>query len=100
MKIDPASGSLAIKPRCALALMTKVPFAGAVKTRLTPPLSAEEAARLSTCFLPDMTTNVVGMNSDETAGVVLYTPANAEGFFTWSARSAKSRQYRQQIQSK
>src|SRR5438552_8233989 len=80
MKIDPASGSLAIKPRCALALMTKVPFAGAVKTRLTPPLSAEEAARLSTCFLRDMTTNVVGMNSDETAGVVLYTPANAEGF--------------------
>jgi len=80
MNIDPASGSLVIKPRCALALMAKVPFAGAVKTRLTPPLSPEEAAALSTCFLRDMTTNLFGMNGDGTEGVVLYTPANAEGF--------------------
>jgi len=80
MNIDPASGSLVIKPRCALALMVKVPFAGAVKTRLTPPLSPEEAATLSTCFLRDMTTNLFGMNSDGIEGVVLYTPANAEGF--------------------
>src|SRR6267378_7019417 len=80
MNIDPASGSLAIKPRCALALMAKVPFAGAVKTRLTPPLSPEEAATLSTCFLRDMTTNVLGMNGDRTEGVVLYTPSNAEAF--------------------
>src|SRR5438132_14030520 len=79
MNIDPASGSLAIKPRCALALMAKVPFAGAVKTRLTPPLSAEEAATLSTCFLRDMATNVLDMNSDGMEGAVLYTPANAEG---------------------
>ncbi len=80
MNIDPATGSQAIKPRCALALMAKVPFAGPVKTRLTPPLSPEEAATLSTCFLRDMTTNLFGMNSDGTEGVVLYTPANAEGF--------------------
>jgi rSAM/selenodomain-associated transferase 1 len=80
MNIDPASGSLFIKPRCALALMAKVPFAGAVKTRLTPPLSPEEAATLSTCFLRDMTTNVLDMNGDGTEGVVLYTPADAEAF--------------------
>src|SRR5438552_3135118 len=80
MNIDPASGSLAIKPRCALALMAKVPFAGAVKTRLTPPLSPEEAATLSTCFLRDMTTDVRDMNGDGTEGVVLYTPADAEAF--------------------
>jgi rSAM/selenodomain-associated transferase 1 len=80
MNIDPASGSLTIKPRCALALMAKVPFAGAVKTRLTPPLNPEEAATLSTCFLRDMTTNVLGMNSAGIEGVVLYTPANAEAF--------------------
>ena len=60
--------------------MVKVPFAGPVKTRLIPPLSSEEAATLSSCFLRDMTTNVSGMNSDGTEGVVLYTPANAEGF--------------------
>src|SRR5216684_3552849 len=77
MNIDPATGSQAIKPRCALALMAKVPLAGAVKTRLTPPLSPEEAATLSTCFLRDMTTNVLGMNGGGTEGVVLYTPANA-----------------------
>lgn len=80
MSIDPASGSLTFRPRCALALMAKVPFAGPVKTRLTPPLSPEEAAALSTCFLRDMTTNVLSMNGDGTEGVVLYTPANAEGF--------------------
>ena len=60
--------------------MAKVPFASAVKTRLTPPLSPEEAAILSTCFLRDMTTNVFGMNSDGTEGMVLYTPADAEAF--------------------
>src|SRR5216683_1173893 len=67
-----------ISQRCALALMAKVPFAGAVKTRLTPPLTPEEAARLSICFLRDMTTNVAGLNGYGTEGVVLYTPASAE----------------------
>src|SRR5258708_4291186 len=79
MNHDPLSSSSPKDASCALALMVKVPFAGAVKTRLTPPLSSEEAATLSSCFLRDMTTNVSGMNSDGTEGVVLYTPANAEG---------------------
>ncbi len=78
MNVDPASTSVPIEPRCALALMAKVPFAGAVKTRLTPPLAPEEAARLSICFLRDMTTHVTGLNGDATAGVALYTPADAE----------------------
>lgn len=58
--------------------MAKVPFAGAVKTRLSPPLTPDEAARLSTCFLRDMTTNVSSLNANGTEGVVLYTPADAE----------------------
>lgn len=58
--------------------MAKVPFAGAVKTRLTPPLTPEEAATLSMCFLRDMTTNLSSLNGDGTEGVVLYTPAGAE----------------------
>src|SRR6266850_2558338 len=78
MKHDPISSSPRRDAICALALMAKVPFAGPVKTRLTPPLSPEEAATLSTCFLRDMTTNVLGMNGDGTEGVVLYTPSNAE----------------------
>ena len=80
MKHDPISSSPRRDAICALALMAKVPFAGPVKTRLTPPLSPEEAATLSTCFLRDMTTNVLGMNGDGTEGVVLYTPSNAEAF--------------------
>src|SRR6267154_1871446 len=80
MKHDPISSASPRDALCALGLMAKVTFAGAVKTRLTPPLSPEEAATLSTCFLRDMTTNVFGLNSNGTEGVVLYTPAGAEAF--------------------
>ena len=38
---------------CALAIMTKAPQAGRVKTRLVPPLTPEEAAELNKCFLRD-----------------------------------------------
>lgn len=37
----------------ALALMAKEPFPGRVKTRLCPPLSPGQAARLSSCLLAD-----------------------------------------------
>src|SRR5947209_6603431 len=80
MKHDPISSSSPRDALCALALMAKVPFAGPVKTRLTPPLSPEEAATLSTCFLRDMITNVFGMKGDGTEGIVLYTPADAGAF--------------------
>src|SRR5438552_18809685 len=39
--------------RVALAVMAKVPVAGAVKTRLCPPLRPGEAATLARCFLQD-----------------------------------------------
>ena len=43
-----------VKPGlCALSVMTKAPRAGKVKTRLTPPLTPEEAAALNICFLRD-----------------------------------------------
>jgi rSAM/selenodomain-associated transferase 1 len=38
---------------CALAIMTKAPQAGRVKTRLVPPLTLKEAAELNKCFLRD-----------------------------------------------
>ena len=60
--------------------MTKAPRAGAVKTRLVPPLTAEEAAALNVCFLRDITATI--QKSVETtglsAGVAVYTPAGAE----------------------
>lgn len=78
MNPNPASGSPPTAAKCALALMVKAPFAGAVKTRLTPPLTSEEAATLSICFLRDMTTNVAVLNGEGQEGLVLYTPAGAE----------------------
>ncbi len=41
--------------RPAVVLMMKAPLAGLVKTRLSPPLSAEEAASLAACFARDAT---------------------------------------------
>jgi rSAM/selenodomain-associated transferase 1 len=76
MNIDPLRSASPTNGKCALALMAKVPFAGTVKTRLTPPLTPEEAAILSMCFLRDMTSNLAGLSGTE--GLVLYTPANAE----------------------
>ena len=43
---------------CALAVMTKAPQAGRVKTRLIPPLTPEDAAELNRCFLRDTATAI------------------------------------------
>src|SRR5215213_2317359 len=67
---------------CALGIMTKAPRAGAVKTRLVPPLTHEEAAALSVCFLRDTAANIAGIASVEAAeGVAVYTPVGAETAF-------------------
>jgi uncharacterized protein len=58
--------------------MVKVPIAGTVKTRLTPPLTPDEAGTLSTCFLRDMTTSISSLSGNETEAVAIYTPAGAE----------------------
>ena len=43
------------RPPCiALCIMANAPASGHVKTRLCPPLSLEEAARLYGCFLEDL----------------------------------------------
>ncbi|MFB3818449.1 MAG: TIGR04282 family arsenosugar biosynthesis glycosyltransferase, partial [Candidatus Methylomirabilales bacterium] len=59
----------------ALFVMAKAPRAGAVKTRLCPPLSPGGAARLYRCFLLDvleMAAEVPGVDP-----VVAYAPASA-----------------------
>jgi uncharacterized protein len=61
---------------CALAIMTKAPRAGAVKTRLQPPLTAEEAAELNVCFLRD-TARAISRVGENARGVAVYTPAEA-----------------------
>ena len=44
---------------CAVAVMAKAPRVGDVKTRLVPPLQAEEAAALSGAFLADAAENIL-----------------------------------------
>lgn len=71
--------SLDIPPGiCALAIMTKEPRAGQVKTRLIPPLTMKEAAEINICFLRDMTA-LISMTAarENVRGVATYTPAGA-----------------------
>lgn len=67
---------------CALAVMAKAPRAGKVKTRLQPPLSAEEAATLNVCFLRDTTENIAAVaNEGGAQGLICYTPVGDEVAF-------------------
>lgn len=72
---------------CALAMMIKAPRAGASKTRLVPPLTHEEAARLSESFLRDTAANIAGACAEQAESgravepVAAYTPPGAEGVF-------------------
>jgi rSAM/selenodomain-associated transferase 1 len=80
--LDPREGKQVPSGLCALAVMTKAPKAGRVKTRLTPPLTAEEAAALNVCFLRD-TAAAISRTSDEhpAQGVGVYTPVGAEAAY-------------------
>src|SRR5438046_3192373 len=67
----------------ALAVMTKAPEAGRVKTRLTPPLSPEEAAALNICFLRDTAAAISRVSGGERAqGVAVYTPRGSEAAYS------------------
>jgi uncharacterized protein len=76
------SVSTARHGRCALAIMAKVPGAGRVKTRLSPPLSPEQAAKLSACFLRDTAENIAAVAATAGASaIVSYTPIGEESSF-------------------
>jgi rSAM/selenodomain-associated transferase 1 len=65
--------------RIALCIMAKAPEPGLVKTRLSPPLSPDDAAELYRCFLLDKIAQV-----REVAGiepVLSYSPAEAVAVF-------------------
>lgn len=67
---------------CAIAVMAKAPRAGKVKTRLSPPLSPEEAMAMSAAFLRDITENIrLAAQQADIAGFVAYAPAGLEGLF-------------------
>ena len=81
--LDPNLPSRVTRGVCALAVMTKAPQAGRVKTRLIPPLTPEEAAELNKCFLRDTAaaiSNAAG--PDSACGIAAYTPVGAESAYT------------------
>jgi uncharacterized protein len=93
---DPNLRDRAANGLCALAVMTKAPQAGRVKTRLVPPLTPDEAAELSECFLRDTAATIsivcsrrpVGdANASHSEaptmarGIAVYTPVGAESAY-------------------
>ena len=80
--LDPAAPGQVPPGLCALGVMTKVPKAGRVKTRLSPPLSPEEAAALNVCFLRDTTAAIqVTASAGGARGVGVYTPKGEESAY-------------------
>ena len=66
----------------ALAVMVKAPRSGEVKTRLVPPLSAEQASLLSACFVQDMLANLlVVCDSVPVDCYAAYSPPGSETLF-------------------
>jgi glycosyltransferase A (GT-A) superfamily protein (DUF2064 family) len=62
--------------------MAKTPRPGKVKTRLSPPLTSDEAAEINTCFLKDTTLNIASLAQDlACAGLIAYTPVGDEHLF-------------------
>jgi len=65
---------------CAIAVMAKAPRPGRCKTRLSPPLSPDQAAALSAAFLRDITENIARAR-DNIYGCIAYAPAGLESLF-------------------
>src|SRR6201993_4352192 len=67
--------------KCAIGIMIKTPRNGFSKTRLSPPLSLEEAASISRCFLKDTSAAIEALSQEDpfVVGVAIYTPVGSEG---------------------
>lgn len=65
--------------KVAAAIVCKTPIGGLSKTRLSPPLRLEQCARISECFIRDLSRSVQAL-ADESAisGIALYTPYGSE----------------------
>lgn len=76
--LDPRNRHPDLQHLCALAVMTKAPRPGQVKTRLIPPLTPLEAAELNRCFLRDTAAAILRASGENARGVGVYTPRGAE----------------------
>jgi uncharacterized protein len=80
--LNPEKHAAARATQCALAVMAKAPHPGRVKTRLSPPLTHDQAAALNICFLRDTTENIAAVSaSGRSAGIISYTPVGDEALF-------------------
>jgi len=80
--IDPSVRSEKFAWLCALGIMTKAPEPGKVKTRLSPPLTPNEAAALNECFLRDLSMSIDAATEQAPAvGVAVYTPVGKEAAY-------------------
>jgi uncharacterized protein len=62
--------------------MAKAPRPGKVKTRLSPPLTPDQASALNICFIRDTTENIQQVTESScSAGLVAYTPVGDESAF-------------------
>jgi rSAM/selenodomain-associated transferase 1 len=62
--------------------MSKAPRPGKVKTRLSPPLTPEQASALNICFIRDTAENIQQVTeTSNSAGLVVYTPVGDEEAF-------------------
>jgi rSAM/selenodomain-associated transferase 1 len=73
---------MSLAEQCAIAVMAKAPRPNHVKTRLVPPLTAQEAASLNASFLRDVTENIREAGRVvPVAGFVAYAPEGSEALF-------------------
>jgi uncharacterized protein len=80
--LQPGEAAVVGEGLCALAVMAKAPRPGKVKTRLSPPLTPEQASALNICFLRDTTENIQRVTeAGNSAGIVVYTPVGDEAAF-------------------
>jgi len=64
----------------AVGIFCKTPAAGSSKTRLSPPLSPEECAAISACFIRDISATIDEVARDGGAiGYAVYSPPGSEG---------------------
>jgi uncharacterized protein len=69
-------------PSCGIAVMAKASIPGRTKTRLVPPLTAEEAAAFNTAFLQDVAANILSASDRmNISGYMAFGPPESVAFF-------------------
>lgn len=80
--VPPLAPVASLAERCAIAVMAKASHAGRTKTRLSPPLTLEQAADLNTVFLRDIADNLaLAAQAAPIDAFMAFGPPGATAFF-------------------